>query len=187
MLVKQEFLMSILQDKREQIESIMPLELASKAMVIGYKAAGASAYRFNKLSKLLCSSKPKGANLSNFIILESGNYYCNSCNTIKDISEFSKTKLKSLGIQPVCKKCQCANNAEMQRHRTAKYRANKKQRTPKWADLDKIKQFYSNCPRGYHVDHIVPLNGETVCGLHTIDNLQYLLASENIAKSNKLL
>lgn len=64
-------------------------------------------------------------------------------------------------------------------------RAAELNRTPPWADTDAIKQFYANCPTDYHVDHIIPLRGKLVSGLHVIENLQYLPAKENCAKGNK--
>jgi hypothetical protein len=72
--------------------------------------------------------------------------------------------------------------------RTALYRAQKRQATPIWLspeDLQKIFDIYQNCPIGYHVDHIVPLHGEQVSGLHVPWNLQYLPAEDNLKKSNK--
>lgn len=69
--------------------------------------------------------------------------------------------------------------------RTANYRAGKDQRTPVWAEIDLIKEFYKNCPKGYHVDHIIPLRGAKVSGLHVFDNLQYLPGEENVRKGNK--
>ena len=67
-----------------------------------------------------------------------------------------------------------------------------KQRMPSWADLDAIRKIYEECakliekhgPRSYHVDHIVPLQGKTVSGLHVENNLQILKAYDNIKKSN---
>lgn len=64
-------------------------------------------------------------------------------------------------------------------------RATQARRTPKWADKKAIAEFYKNCPPGYHVDHIIPLRGKNVSGLHTLENLQYLPAAENIVKNNK--
>lgn len=59
-----------------------------------------------------------------------------------------------------------------------------RQSTPSWADLPAIKAFYKNRPKGCHVDHIVPIKGKNVCGLHVPWNLQYLPASVNRKKSN---
>jgi len=71
--------------------------------------------------------------------------------------------------------------------RQAKRRADKLNATPKWANLEKIKEKYKNCPKGYHVDHYFPLQGKNVCGLHVENNLQYLPANKNISKGNKLI
>lgn len=61
----------------------------------------------------------------------------------------------------------------------------KQQRTPPWADLKAIRAFYEACPEGYEVDHIHPLNGKTISGLHVLENLQYLPMAVNRAKGNK--
>ena len=55
---------------------------------------------------------------------------------------------------------------------------------PIWANLKKIMEIYVNRPEGYHVDHIIPLRGKTVSGLHVESNLQYLPALENMKKHN---
>jgi 5-methylcytosine-specific restriction endonuclease McrA len=73
--------------------------------------------------------------------------------------------------------------------REAMKRAKKQKATPVWMSEHHkylIEQFYLNRPAGCDVDHIVPLNGADVCGLHVIWNLQYLDSRENRRKSNKL-
>jgi len=49
--------------------------------------------------------------------------------------------------------------------------------------LEEIRDFYCRCPKGYHVDHIIPISKG---GTHTLDNLQYLSATENFQKGAKL-
>lgn len=59
--------------------------------------------------------------------------------------------------------------------------------TPEWVNFDDICLIYENRPKGMVVDHIVPLRGKNVCGLHVPWNLQYLTPEANGKKSNKLL
>ena len=77
----------------------------------------------------------------------------------------------------------------------AKRRAAKIQRTPAWLTkehLEDIELTYSHSRQlqeltgvAYHVDHIVPLQGESISGLHVPWNLQVITATENMSKSNK--
>lgn len=71
------------------------------------------------------------------------------------------------------------------REQVAKRRSAKLMRTPQWANLDAIKQFYLNCPEGMVVDHIIPLRGKNISGFHIVENLQYLTPEENAKKGNK--
>ncbi len=70
--------------------------------------------------------------------------------------------------------------------RLAKYRTSKLQATPSWVNFSELQKIYLNCPKGMEVDHIIPLRGEKVCGLHVPWNLQYLTRSDNARKGNRL-
>lgn len=56
---------------------------------------------------------------------------------------------------------------------------------PSWADRGALLAIIVACPSGHHVDHVVPLKGEFVSGLHVPWNLQYLPSVENLRKGNK--
>ena len=58
-------------------------------------------------------------------------------------------------------------------------------RTPSWADMSKIKEMYKQARRtGMTVDHIIPLRGQLVSGLHAENNLQLLPGNVNGSKGN---
>ena len=72
----------------------------------------------------------------------------------------------------------------MHKEATLRYLAKRKNQTPSNIIVKDLQQFYFNCPVGYEVDHIVPISKG---GLHSLENLQYLTASDNRRKSNKIL
>ena len=89
-----------------------------------------------------------------------------------------------------------SNNLDKCAAISAKRRAAKSNATPSWLtieQLSEIQQMYSLAKElawlnqdgsAFHVDHIIPLQGDNVCGLHVPWNLQLLPASENFKKSN---
>jgi hypothetical protein len=71
-----------------------------------------------------------------------------------------------------------------------------RQRTPSWVDKEEkwlIKEAYELAALrtklfgfSWHVDHVLPLQGETVSGLHVATNLQVIPGLLNIKKKNKV-
>lgn len=86
------------------------------------------------------------------------------------------------------------DNPEKVNFLTSCRRSKRKNATPGWANEERIKHIYAHCAWlnktfGYNmqVDHVIPLGGKNVCGLHVHTNLQIIPAEENMKKSNTFL
>jgi 5-methylcytosine-specific restriction endonuclease McrA len=111
---------------------------------------------------------------------------CPQCN----IKYFGKTKFcsrqcgwnskRTTTSAEECLELKRARNRESYR----RYIARRKYQTPVGEDIKAIRQYYINCPKGYEVDHIIPVSKG---GSHSLGNLQYLTKEENRRKSNKIL
>lgn len=86
-------------------------------------------------------------------------------------------------------------NAALGAAKTKKYAASKNNRTPGWLTADEfwiMEQAYELAALRtklfgfvWHVDHVIPLQGKLVSGLHTPYNLQVIPGRDNISKSNR--
>lgn len=132
---------------------------------------------------------------------------CSCCKCFKDQSCFSKNSSRKSGFSHNCKECiakrkyQIDNAKHYYKHANyyrikALFRKKQvKQATPKWLSKEDKLKIYNiylhakDCQTVtgelYHIDHIVPLQGEFVCGLHVPWNLCVLPAEVNIRKSNR--
>ena len=138
---------------------------------------------------------------------------CRKCGCTNPVSEYPKDRTCTDGCSNVCIHChrdrqraRISRNPERlaEYHRTyrnahrgsfvarniARQRG-QKTATPLWANTAEINAVYSRARKletldgiKRHVDHIVPLRGKLVCGLHVENNLQILTAKENMRKTN---
>jgi len=134
-----------------------------------------------------------------------GKMKCYVCGEVHPHSNYHANKYSKNGLAKECKSCMSVKNTSDKKRKVnkeyrstkegkairaaleAKRRAAKIQRTMAWANLDAIKEMYVNCPEGHEVDHIIPLQGKLVSGLHVEANLQYLPAEENRKKANSFI
>src|ERR1700744_3017941 len=111
---------------------------------------------------------------------------CTKCNLEKSLEEYFRRSDRPGGRMYECKICHYNRfevvNVEKARARSKRFRIKNKEReqlrcrlkqverrkaSPKWLTNEQkqaIKEFYRDCPKGYHVDHIIPIAGKNVRG-----------------------
>jgi hypothetical protein len=83
-------------------------------------------------------------------------------------------------------------NKDIWNAKTNRRRVKRVSATPKWANSKAIRGFYAKAARltaqtgiKHVVDHVVPLQGKNVCGLHVENNLRVVTEKVNLEKFNK--
>lgn len=125
------------------------------------------------------------------------NGLCQECHKIQNVKLYykqnGKEKQKTDAIRLTKQKWRQRNKGTVNSWTAFRY-ARKKQRTPLWlsdTDIEKIKCYYQVAAmytkegiETWSVDHIVPLNGNIVSGLHVPYNLRVIPQVENSSKGN---
>jgi hypothetical protein len=156
------------------------------------KISSDSWYLNNKKRKAITGSNWRAKNKQHVAELSAANYRKNlTANRAKRAKYNSEHKEKTkLRRQQYLKE-----NPHLGRYWANKRRVIKLQRTPKWltlSDWEKIEEYYQYATiltqvTGifYEVDHIIPLQGKNISGLHCPENLQILTRFENRSKGHK--
>jgi hypothetical protein len=139
--------------------------------------ANAVWYAKNRAKKLADDKSRREKNLQKFLERERASYLRNKASALAKNAKWRES-----------------NGPRIAAH-AAKRRTAKSERTPLWLSVEQheaILAFYIEAARvsettgiPHHVDHIVPLRGKTVSGLHVPWNLQIISATENLKKSNR--
>jgi hypothetical protein len=153
------------------------------------------------MNQKLCNRCSNFKPLSDFYKVNKGANYCSHCKTcdkLKCSSHRAKNNgkvykklrseqyLKNKERENELRKLWDQSNRRQKNALCAKYRAKKLNATIGNYE-NEIEALYKECPKGYHVDHIVPLQGENVSGLHVPWNLRIITAEENLKKGNRLV
>lgn len=154
----------------------------------GIKGLGLCATVQSRLLSYLFPDRPKTSKrVCAYLFQKYGYKYCPSCRKVLLRDNFHSNKSRSDELGLYCIPCFNLAVRDMRKVYQAGKRATQLNRTPSWSDKKAIRMFYNKCPKDMHVDHILPLQGDLVSGLHVLENLQYLAAEENISKSNKFI
>lgn len=182
-------------DKDKYIEALLQFDIAPGSFLKKHDCS----FGYKKLFGDFYKNKPVSVWLNRWLLQLYGDYkYCKKCEKIHNKSAFLPSSKLWDGMRSECKVqekfYETSRDRLKRRYKDSVARANKANRTPKWLSFSQkleIECFYYKAMRyeeetgiKYHVDHIVPLNGKNVSGLHVPWNLQIIPAKENLSKGN---
>ncbi len=134
-------------------------------------------YERNRVKKLAADKCRRELNLQKFLERERASYRRNRETTLAKNARWRELNSPAIAAH------------------SAKRRSAKAERTPPWLSVEQheeILKFYIEASKlsdvtgiPHHVDHVVPLRGKTVSGLHVPWNMQILTATENLKKNNR--
>ena len=134
-------------------------------------------------------NKPHSVMVSRWFLFKFGYNFCSICKQPLLAECFHSNSSRWNNLNNECKNCISALNKGLHRKNIRKKNATNRYISKIAATYpqfkEEINEIYEDCPEGYQVDHIVPLRGRYVCGLHVPQNLTYLTPEENFKKNNK--
>ena len=152
------------------------------------RAAPAAAARTQAKREVVDALRSRGAKV------------CTKCQEEKPLDEFHPAQRGLLGLRSDCKACNSkktlrwvaenpdkAKDLAARRPKTGHHYRLARRRTPLWACKERIKAVYAQArASGGEVDHIYPLRGKTVSGLHTDANLMAVSRGYNLRKGRRM-
>ncbi len=151
-----------------------------------------SASTVARYHKILFPDRESNVKACTYILSLFNCKYCSKCGVVYETDNFFKNASRNRGTSSYCKACDkdCwgiwySENKNTHIERVAEYRSRLKLAMPAWADTDKISDIYNSRKDHEHVDHIIPLKNDIVCGLHVHNNLICISKKENLEKNNK--
>ena len=85
-----------------------------------------------------------------------------------------------------CKKERTKNSGKKRYKRhMAKFGKGYEHSTPPWVSQKDVYTAWNKCPKGYHVDHIVPRDHVLVCGLNSPENMEFVEPGWNFMKGSR--
>lgn len=113
---------------------------------------------------------------------------------LKDMKATGRTPEEDLEVRRMRSRLSNRKNPARVKANKIKYETKRNLATPSWVtkeDLKAMNAIYNEAReltkvtgKRHEVDHIIPINGEKVSGLHVLSNLQVLTQVENVSKSN---